>query len=231
MPNMNKTDITCILDASGSMNRIKKSAIEGFNSFLEEQQQEEADECSLGVVMFNSTAGELYPSTDVNALEPLTEALYPCSGGTALYDAVGGAIDSLGARYAAMEEAERPGRVMVVIITDGAENSSQEYTQQQVSEMIEHQQDKYNWKFVFLAANIDAHETADSLNINFSANYEASSAGVDALYSANSSAVRAWRKGGDYSISDADVKQETDRLANANNTSNADAQDASQSTP
>jgi len=231
MPNENKTEIMCVLDASGSMNRIKIDAIEGFNSFLSEQQEEDADDCSLGVITFNTEVTELYPLSDVQALEPLTEALYRCSGGTALYDAVGGAIDSMGERYRAMEEAERPGRVMVVIITDGAENSSREYTQQQVSEMIEHQQDKYNWKFVFLAANMDAHAAAQDLNINFSANYEASSDGARALYSANSSAVRAWRKGGGYNISDEEVKQETDRLANANNTSNADAQDASQSTP
>lgn len=231
MPNENKTEIMCVLDASGSMNRIKKDAIEGFNSFLSEQQEEDADDCSLGVITFNTDVTELYPLTDVQALEPLTEALYQCQRSTALYDAVGGAIDSMGARYAAMEEADRPGRVMVVIITDGAENASKEYTQKQVSEMIEHQQDKYNWKFVFLAANMDAHAAAQDLNINFSANYEADGLGARALYSANSSAVRAWRKGGGYNISDEDVKQETDRLADANNAPSQASDKADASTP
>lgn len=86
-------------------------------------------------------------------------------GSTALLDAVGRAINETGARLAAMEESQRPGLVIFVIVTDGQENSSREFTRAKIREMIEHQQSAYNWQFTFLAANQDAFAEGASLGI------------------------------------------------------------------
>jgi hypothetical protein len=85
---------------------------------------------------------------------------------TALLDAVGRAINETGARLAAMEETDRPGLVVFVVMTDGLENSSREFTRSTIKEMIERQQKVYNWHFTFLGANQDAFAEAQSLGIN-----------------------------------------------------------------
>ncbi len=86
-------------------------------------------------------------------------------GSTALLDAVGRAINETGARLGAIDESQRPGLVVFVIVTDGAENSSKEFTRPKIREMIEHQQSAYKWQFTFLAANQDAFAEAATLGI------------------------------------------------------------------
>ena len=87
------------------------------------------------------------------------------SGSTALLDAAGRAINETGARLAAMDESQRPGLVVVVIVTDGHENASREINRAQIRQMIEHQQSVYRWQFTFLAANQDAFAEGESLGI------------------------------------------------------------------
>lgn len=97
---------------------------------------------------------------------------------TALLDAVGRAINETGQRLAVMPEHERPGLVVFVIITDGQENSSHEFTKTQIKELIKHQQTKYAWQFTFLGANQDAFAEARSIGISLiaSANFVPKSA-------------------------------------------------------
>ena len=83
----------------------------------------------------------------------------------ALLDAVGRAIHETGARLSVMEETQRPGLVVFVIVTDGAENSSKEFTREKIRQMIEHQQSVYKWQFTFLAANQDAFAEGSTLGI------------------------------------------------------------------
>lgn len=90
---------------------------------------------------------------------------YRCSGCTALNDAVCQAIDEIGAEFAALPESERPGQVLVAILTDGEENASRRFTTADVKERIDRQTNVYSWKFVFLAANIDATETGAALGL------------------------------------------------------------------
>ncbi|MFC6010072.1 VWA domain-containing protein [Nocardia lasii] len=87
-------------------------------------------------------------------------------GGTALYDALGTLVTSVGAELAARPEAERPGTVIVVVLTDGHENSSREWTHAAVKSLITQQQDVYNWTFVFLGANMDAVEVGSNLGFD-----------------------------------------------------------------
>jgi hypothetical protein len=94
---------------------------------------------------------------------------------TALLDAVGRAIAETGERLAAMPEPDRPGLVVFVIVTDGQENSSKEYTKPQIKEMVERQQNIYKWQFTFLGANQDAFAEAHGMGIAVmgAANYKA----------------------------------------------------------
>jgi hypothetical protein len=87
-------------------------------------------------------------------------------GGTALYDAVGSKVTEFGKTLAAMPEDERPGTVIVAIVTDGFENSSREYTAKNVKEIIKHQADVYGWTFTYLGANQDAVFVAEGLGIS-----------------------------------------------------------------
>ena len=86
--------------------------------------------------------------------------------GTALLDAVGKAINDTGQRLAAMPESERPGLVMMIIVTDGGENQSKEFTKKQIADMTKHQEDKYNWQFTYLGANQDAFAEAGGMGMS-----------------------------------------------------------------
>jgi hypothetical protein len=116
----------------------------------------------------------------------LTGREYFTRGSTALLDTVGKTINDVGKRLNEMPEAQRPGKVIFVITTDGLENASKEYSYDQVQKMITHQSEKYQWEFVFMGANIDAVKEGSKLGIKAacSLNFVASSRGIDDMYGA-----------------------------------------------
>jgi hypothetical protein len=126
----------------------------------------------------------------------LTEKEYYVRGCTALLDAVGKTILDVGHRLSRTSEDERPGKVIFVITTDGLENASREFTYEKVKGLIKHQQEKYNWEFIFLGANIDVAKEADSIGISMDNAYdfEASENGVQEMYCLASEAVTEKRK-------------------------------------
>ncbi len=143
------------------MQAIQSDAKGGINSFIQRQKQEPG-ETLLTLVQFNTNYEFVHSGVPVKQvpefhLQPL--------GSTALLDAVGRGINDTGTRLAAMPEAERPGLVVFVIVTDGEENSSREFTRDRIRQMIEHQQSVYRWQFTFLAANQDAFAEGASLGI------------------------------------------------------------------
>ena len=156
------TDITLVIDRSGSMESIRSDAEGGVNAFITEQANQPG-ECRITLVQFDTEYEFLQQG--VSAAECPPYKLVP-RGGTALLDAVGRAINETGARLAAMQEAERPGLVVFVITTDGEENSSKEFTREQVKKMIAHQQDAFKWQFTFLAANAEAFSEAGGMGID-----------------------------------------------------------------
>ena len=127
----------------------------------------------------------LHEHVALDEVKPLTKDDYSACGGTALLDAVGRTIDNLGVRLSNTPEEERPEHVIFVITTDGEENSSMSYSLQKVREMIEHQQEKYSWQFIFLGANMDAVSEAGKLGIcaSHAANFTPSHSGVRSMYS------------------------------------------------
>jgi len=195
--NENLTEIICVLDRSGSMTKTKEDAIGGFNTFLEEQKEVEG-EATMTLVLFDTAYDIIEDGTDIQEVSPLDDTTFVPRGMTALYDAVGRTIDSVGVRLSKTAEKDRPGKVIFVILTDGAENSSREYTGLRIKDMITHQSETYQWEFLFLGANINAELVAGDMGIakGSAVTYTADSHGTHKAYNSVGQAVRSYRMGG-----------------------------------
>lgn len=162
------TDITFLLDRSGSMFTCKKDAEEGMNKFVEEQKKEPG-ECRFTLIQFDDFIGggpDWYHVVHDNVLiSTVSKCELSPRGNTALIDALGKSILQTGERLKAIEEAQRPGLVVFVILTDGKENASREFTKPKILEMVKHQQDVYKWKFIYLGADPDTFYEAHSLGM------------------------------------------------------------------
>jgi len=159
--NNNKTDITVVLDRSGSMASCKVEAENGLNHFIKTQ-AEQPGEALFTLVQFDNLYEFVHKGVPIGDVPPFT--LEP-RGMTALLDAVGRAINETGIRLAAMDEADRPGLVIVAILTDGHENASHEFSREQIKAMIEKQTNEFSWQFTFLGANQDAFAAGASIGI------------------------------------------------------------------
>ena len=196
--NQNLVEMVFILDRSGSMEHLTEETIGGFNSLVEKQKNEEG-EAAVTTVLFDDMYEILHEHRPIQEIERLTRREYYARGCTALLDAVGLTIDRVGNRFAELPEEERPGKVVVVITTDGYENASRIYTKERVKTMIELQQNVYKWQFLFLGANIDAVGAADSIGIRpcMARNYTASPAGVESTFRAAGNAISCMRVSGE----------------------------------
>ena len=171
--------------------------IGGVNTFVTDQKKlEGGGECRLSVISFDTVIEEDLWDIDIQfAPEFNTAQHFIPRGGTALYDAVGHGIDKLGKDLAALPEEERPEEVIVLIYTDGEENSSRLVTSSRLKEKIEHQQNTYKWKFIFMGANQDAILTAREIGISAdsSITFNHTSAGNLAVYSGASILASGYR--------------------------------------
>ncbi len=190
----NITELVCILDRSGSMSGLESDTIGGFNALIEKQKKEDGV-CYVSTVLFDTECTVLHDRVPIGEIRPMTADDYTPGGCTALLDAVGGAIHHIANihRYARKEDV--PEHTIFVITTDGLENASRRYGSAKVKRMIEQEKEKYGWEFIFLAANIDAVETAEHIGIsrNRAANYCSDEAGTSLMYSVMSKAVSAVR--------------------------------------
>ena len=197
------TEIVCIIDQSGSMSSIKMDAIGGYNEFIESQKKLPGTaqvttvlfSSALNIPTFASNGMKMgYGTTDPRVVRcsgvPIADAVklneenYTPNGQTALLDSIGLTIDEVGVRLSKMNEADRPGKVLFCIITDGGENSSREYTSARIKEMIELQRGTYSWEFIYIGANQDSFLVSGSLGMSaaFTTNFVASAAGVRSAY-------------------------------------------------
>ena len=174
------TDITIILDCSGSMDLIKSSTIEGFNTFLRAHQAEGTN-VRITLVKFNHEYTLAFEEKKIKKKYFLNEANFVPNGTTALLDAIGSTIKSVDARIE--KHAVKPG-VIIAIITDGHENSSRFYTQNDIKKTIKKRSDKNNWNFMYLGANQDAIFEGNHLGISsdYSHNFKASKVGVERAF-------------------------------------------------
>lgn len=159
------TELIFILDKSGSMSGLEKDTIGGYNSMLEKQKALDGA-CFITTVLFDNQYDLLHDRIDIRAVKPITEKEYCVGGSTALLDAIGTTIHKIGNAQRNTADDYRAEKVMFVIITDGEENSSREYSSQKVKEQIERQKEKYGWEFIFIGSNIDAVETARGFGID-----------------------------------------------------------------
>ena len=174
--------VVFILDKSISMHSLATETISSFNSLLKEHKEDKENDILITTVLFNDKYKVLHNNEDIKEIDYITDKDYYVSGFTALNDAVGKTIIDVGKRLKEMEEKERPKKVLFVIITDGAENSSHEFSKTQIKSMVEHQKKKYNWEFIFLGANIDAFHEGAKLGIGVVNNYRATGQGTRTAY-------------------------------------------------
>jgi uncharacterized protein YegL len=189
------TELVFILDKSGSMGGLEKDTIGGYNSMLEKQKAIEG-ECHITTVLFNNNYELLHDRINIKAVSKITENEYAVGGSTALLDAIGMTIHKTGNAQKHTSEDYQAEKVIFVIITDGEENSSREYSAQKIKAQIERQKVKYGWEFIFLGANIDAVETAARFGISEdrAQNYHADSEGVELNFRVMSEAVASFRE-------------------------------------
>lgn len=159
------TEIVFILDRSGSMSGLESDTIGGFNSMLEKQKKQEG-EAYISTVLFDHEMKVLHDRVAIRNVKPLTEEDYYVGGCTALLDAVGKSVKHIANVHKYAREEDRPAKTMVIIITDGFENASREYSYREVKKLITHEQEKYGWEFIFMGANIDAVAEADRFGIS-----------------------------------------------------------------
>jgi hypothetical protein len=177
------------------MEKIKADTEGGFNAFLADQKALPG-EATITLITFDDVVEVEYSMLPIQDAPTFT--LRP-RGWTALLDAVGVTIQKLGQSLEAMDEADRPEKVVVVIITDGDENKSREYTFEQIGALIKAQADTYKWEFMFLGANQDAIMAGGRLGIDRgkSMSFAISSTGVANSYSSASSNVSSYRSSND----------------------------------
>lgn len=189
------TELVFILDKSGSMGGLETDTIGGYNAMLAKQQAVEG-ECLITTALFDNNYELLHDRIDIKAVSLITEKEYQVGGSTALLDAIGGTIHKIGNAQKNTAEDYRAEKVMFVIITDGEENSSHEYSAEQIKQMIERQKTRYGWEFIFLGANIDAVETAGRFGISAdrAQNYHSDSEGVELNFRVMSEAVATFRE-------------------------------------
>lgn len=155
------THIAMLLDRSGSMAAIQQATCSGFDAFVA-QQREQAGRCTLTLAQFDDRYEEVYRDREIAEVPPLQ--LAP-RGSTALLDAIARLVHTTGERLSALPEDERPGSVIVGIMTDGHENASREYTHPMIKTLIGQQEDVYDWTFLYMGANQDAIEVGAQLGV------------------------------------------------------------------
>jgi Mg-chelatase subunit ChlD len=158
--------ITVVLDRSGSMNSIRDDIVGGVNSFLERQRVEPGGN-TITLVQFDTEDPfeVIYSFVPVATAPSLSMETYQPRGGTPLLDATGRTIINLESWLGSQAESDRPEKLVVVVVTDGQENSSREFSLARVKQLIAEKQEKAGWQFVYLSADLDA--VNDAINSGF----------------------------------------------------------------
>ena len=190
------TELVFILDKSGSMSGMEKDTIGGFNSMIEKQKGDNT-RVLVSTVMFSNCSHVIHDRVSLEEIKPLTEKDYVAGGMTALLDAIGGAIHHIGNVHKYARREDVPEHTIFIITTDGMENASREYSSQRIKEMIKRQEEKHGWEFLFVAANIDAVETAEHIGIRKerAANYDVPT-GTEILFCEMADTVKQYRRCG-----------------------------------
>lgn len=170
-------DLIFLMDRSGSMSGSESDTIGGFNSFIE-REKAKGFKTRVTTILFDDQYEVLYKRKDINEVAELTRDEYWVRGCTALLDAIGKTINTL--------DKEIDNKVLFVIMTDGMENSSREFSKEQIRNLIQN----HNWEFIYIGADIDSYAEAGHIGIRKSriANYKKTKEGFDDVYQSISNA-------------------------------------------
>ena len=193
---LSTTELVFILDRSGSMAGLESDTIGGFNAMTEKQKKEDG-KCYVSTFIFDNVTEVIHDRVEISNIKPMTDKDYTVRGCTALLDAMGDAIKHIKNIHKYARPDDVPENTIFVITTDGMENASTKYSSDEIKKMVEEQKKESGWEFMFLAANIDAVETAKRVGISEerAVNYHADSVGTACLYSTVSDAVCDVRQG------------------------------------
>ncbi|MBQ1815707.1 MAG: hypothetical protein II125_04575 [Ruminococcus sp.] len=190
----NLTELVFILDKSGSMAGLEADTIGGFNTMLKKQKKQDG-EAFVTTVLFDNEIQTVHDRVELDKVSEMTDDDYVPGGCTALIDAIGKTIEHIRNIHKYARKDDVPESTVFVITTDGMENASREYSSAKVKKMIEKQKSK-GWEFLFIAANIDAVETASGFGIDSdrAVNYHADKKGTGVLYEAVGAAIGSMRR-------------------------------------
>ena len=153
-----------VIDSSGSMSGSEKDVVGGFNKTIAEQKAVKDGDCIVSLYEFDSRVKKVYLGKN---LDEVGDFNYKVGGMTRLYDGIGTAVDEVGKWLSDMDESERPSKNIIVIITDGGENSSTEYRLKDIREKIKEQTEKYSWDFVYLGNDLSDAKDANDIGIKY----------------------------------------------------------------
>ena len=153
-----------VIDSSGSMAGSEGDVIGGFKKTIEEQKAVKDGECIVSLYEFASNVKQIFLGKKLDEVKDLD---YTVGGMTRLYDGIGTAVDDVGKWLADMDESERPSKNLIVIITDGEENSSTEYRLKEIKDKIKEQTEKYNWDFIYLGNDLSDAKDVDDIGIKY----------------------------------------------------------------
>lgn len=188
-------DLVFLIDRSGSMHGSENDTIGGFNSLIEKQKAEDYD-VKVTTILFDNGYEVLYKRKPIDSVSNLTSDVYYVRGSTALLDAIGRTITTL--------DRQVNNKVLFVIMTDGMENSSVEFSRSQIKSMI----DSHDWEFLFIGADINSYTEAGRIGIKKSrtANYKKSREGIERMYTSVGNASKLMMR--DVSLDDGDWKRD-----------------------
>jgi Mg-chelatase subunit ChlD len=197
-PNNENLDLVFLIDRSGSMYGSEEDTIGGFNSFIEKEKSKGLS-TKVTTILFDDEYEVLYKRKSIEDVKNLTRDEYYVRGTTALLDAIGKTITTL--------NTEIDNKVLFVIMTDGMENASVEFSKSQIKNMIEN----HTWEFIFIGANIDSYSEAGRIGIKKSrtANYCKSRRGIEDAYLSVENASYCLRR--NRSLDDADWKKNLEK--------------------
>lgn len=192
-----KTHVMFVLDKSASMFSVWPETIDGFNGWLDEMQKGDAD-IDFTMVQFDTRYSLVDSTVPIKQVRPLDTERYHPGGNTALYDAIGHCVNVV------EPEVGKGDRALVVIMTDGQENSSREHTRASIERMIKDKEDKGNWTFTYLSASLSAFDDALSIGVasGNTATFAATPTGMHTAMRGVASATRAYASAATESTTD-----------------------------
>ena len=205
--NADLTLIAVLVDRSGSMAQWREDMEGGLNAFVESQASEPGD-AEITLAQFDTKYELVWPLCAIRDAPKYTLTPRGC---TALLDAMGRFITEVGEELAKRDEADRPGKVIVCIVTDGLENSSVDWTRDMVKALVEQQSSQWHWEFVFLGADMDAVQEGASVGVPQKSSLTFDKANARLTYAMASDYVSTVRGGRKAAFSEQDRKSAVQR--------------------